>query len=766
MRAKLPLDEKIEKELKTIADTMEPLRRKDIEEHMQEVIDEVLQAAAITDEAKKKSIEAAAKTAVEDTMKPWKKAVTETNRIRLPTAETNRALGLMKNWNLDGIAVSRLVLGCKLPDEQPSWSAALKSLLTPDQFAKWEKVAKDRWKKRDDEVAKLLKGWDENQREGSVMMMEQRVTALAREMKLDKERQSKLREAAVAIVESVCKAEYDHAAECLRFEVPKRRAETSARGRGTFNGYYMDLYPFDQPEWQKAIESICTAEEIAAWKKHEAEEMAKFAEKVPALVKPAIEQMKPMWRAGLEMETGNLVTALNLPQERAKALEPAVNAALERVEKTYERLAKEQLERMDAASRDRVVKQGRFYVGIDDNDLPQNDPDFRAALEKALSPEEKKRLEAANDERKARRMSALARIMIAEMDKKVAFTIQQREKLQPIAERVVKGVEDLSPAYRSRYNYEFDPGKFFAAASSAKDAELKAVLDPQQIVHWREACESSKTDPRYNRRVYTPPSAAEPKPKGPERPKEPEEVENQLSDHLTKRTANERKRLLAEMLLKAEDAVRVVSLKAEGSALLQTAARGAVERMLGQWKSNTESNVRSNLQGVTPGSIKQRLAGMEDYYYYNRGDGTAPEKNKLWQLMVDRALNEEQRKAWKVETDARKEFADRAAVGAVMAEFDRRTSLTAEQWQKLEPLVVGIVKEYSVDIEEYFSNNTPWYLETYSCLIPFAGVPEKDMKAILSKPQIERWEGEDSGSARSYWENLQQNHKNRVGRPK
>jgi len=767
VRAKVALDPRVEKELAAIADKMEPLRRKDIEEHMQGVVEELLSTTGITDGAKKKEIEAAAKRAVDGTMKPWKQAVTETNRVRLNTPSPTRALGLIRNWYLEGIAVSRLVLGCRLPDEQPVWSTSLKSILSAEEFTKWEKAAKETWKKRDDEVAALLKGWDENQREGVTMMMGQKVNDLAREIKLDKDRQKRLGEAATAIVDRLCKAEVDHATECLRFEVARRRAETSARGRGTFNGYYMDLDPTEDPAWQQALASIVTPGEMVAWKKHEAEEKAKFEKEIPALLKPGIDQMTQYWKSGLEIETGNLVTALSLSPERAKALEPAVKAALENAEKTYTRVAREQLDKLDSQARERVRKQGRYYIGLDDNDLPQNDPEFKAALEKLLTPEEQKQLAATNDARKARRVRALGQVLLAEMDKKVAFTAQQREKLQSIAERLLKDVEELSPAYRSRYNYDFDPGKFFAAAASATDAELKAVLEPVQVAHWREACEAAKKDPRYNRRNFVPPDvAAPPKPKEPERPKEPEEVEIQVSEYLTKRSAAEKTRLFAEMKLQAEDAVRVAALPAESAALLQTAARGAAERVLGGWKLNTESNLRSNLQGVNAGGIKQRLAGMEDYYFYNRGNGDGPANNAVWKKTVERALNDAQRAAWKKETDARSEFANRAKVGAVMAEFDRRQQLTAEQWGKLEPIVSGIVKEYSADIEDYFSNQTPWYLETYSCLIPFAGVPEKDMKAILSKPQIDRWQGEDSGNASNYWENLQQNHKNRVGRPR
>ena len=58
--------------------------------------------------------------------------------------------------------------------------------------------------------------------------------------------------------------------------------------------------------------------------------------------------------------------------------------------------------------------------------------------------------------------------------------------------------------------------------------------------------------------------------------------------------------------------------------------------------------------------------------------------------------------------------------------------------------------------------STPWYLQTYSSLLPMAGVPEKEMKTILSKAQWDRWAGEDLGNAMNYWDSIENNHKNRV----
>ena len=759
-RCKQPLSPQVERALADVAAKMTPLRRKDIAEHMDEVMESLFQTTGLTDEAKQKAIKDAAAAALEETMKPFLNAVTETNRVRLTATGAIPTVASMSNWPIEQAALARMVRGCKLPDQQPVWTAALKANLSADQLAKWDKLVTEKRKARDEAITSLLKQWQDTYRDMGTQLMEMRIKAMASELKLDDNRMRKLRDAAADVVDRICKEEVSRATESLRFEIDKRFQESQARSRGTFNGYPIEMNPAHDAEWLQAVARIVKPDELAKWERHLAEEKAKFDKEIPNLLKGSIDQLAVQWKAGLDMVTSNLIITLGLSEERAKALEPAAKAAMERAEKTYVRLAKEQLDKVDNAYREQILKQGRFYIPLEDSDLPQNDPSFKEALQQLLSPDEKKRLAAAQDERNARRVRSLGQIMIAEMDKRVAFTGSQRERLQPIAGRLLKNVEELFPANRINYGYNFGLEKFFAAGLSATDAELKAILDSVQLERWREVCKASTTA-NDQRRGITAGVVTTAAAKEPQRKPEPEDVEMQISDYLQKKTVAERKRLLELMVVQAEDATRVAALPADVSANLQTAARGAVERALATWKSNTERNLRSNIQGVTPGNVKQRLASMEGYYY-ERNDNSTAGTQSVWKKTVAAKLNDAQRAAWQKEVDARKDYQWRAVASAVLAEFDRRIVLTTEQWNKLEPVLAQIVKDYSQDIENYFSNTTPWYLQTYSTLLPVAGVPEKELKTILSKSQWDRWSGEDLANAMNYWENIEQNHKSRV----
>lgn len=306
------------------------------------------------------------------------------------------------------------------------------------------------------------------------------------------------------------------------------------------------------------------------------------------------------------------------------------------------------------------------------------------------------------------------------------------------------------------------PQTFFVAASKATEEETKPILDPVQWKHWQEIC--APKNPEAN------PPKTEVNANQPPQPAEPEDLERAISDFLQEKTVGGRKRLLAATILKAEDAARVAQLPADMADRLRTAARGDAEESLAAWKTQMDQFLRSNfVRDATAQNVKQRLASLDDYYFgdrfspFSRRD--AQDKESIWDKSVKNELTDQQRGAWQKEVDGRSAYREKAIASALMAEFDRKNPITPGQWEKLEPIIAGILKDYSPEIANNFSssNDTPWYLQYYSMFMPFAGVPEKDFKAILTKEQWDRWTGsnECSNSA-NYWENIQQNHEQRV----
>jgi hypothetical protein len=207
----------------------------------------------------------------------------------------------------------------------------------------------------------------------------------------------------------------------------------------------------------------------------------------------------------------------------------------------------------------------------------------------------------------------------------------------------------------------------------------------------------------------------------------------------------------------------VAKLSPEAYQRLQVGARGAAEKALVPWKIQFEQNVRGNLGEVTPQAVQMRLQQMDNSSFY-QVPGDKPPQQAIWKKTVERELTPAQRAAWDREVEARQQFRDQTIVGAILAEFDRQVPLRKDQWAKLEPLLVKIIGEYTEEIGQFFSysEGNAWYLQNYTRFMPLAGVPEEEMKTLLSKEQWERWSTtEEFANAKNYWNNIRQNHQNR-----
>jgi hypothetical protein len=141
----------------------------------------------------------------------------------------------------------------------------------------------------------------------------------------------------------------------------------------------------------------------------------------------------------------------------------------------------------------------------------------------------------------------------------------------------------------------------------------------------------------------------------------------------------------------------------------------------------------------------------------------------IWDETVKVELTDSQKDAWKKETDARAAFREKAIAGVIMAEFDRKNPITDEQWTKLEPVIAGVIRDYSPEIAQIFSNfnGVPWYMGGGYTLMPFAGVPVADLKAILSKAQYDHWSGTpDCANSVNLWGVVNQVHNQRAQQAK
>jgi hypothetical protein len=170
-----------------------------------------------------------------------------------------------------------------------------------------------------------------------------------------------------------------------------------------------------------------------------------------------------------------------------------------------------------------------------------------------------------------------------------------------------------------------------------------------------------------------------------------------------------------------------------------------------------EQMVRSNISDATPETVKERLAAIQSYQFEQRGmqiGSAATPDGSVWDRAVKEELSPDQQKEWKVETDARRVYRAKAVAGWITCSFAQSFGLSPDQSAKLEPMIGSVLIKYTPGIGSFFSNNA-WYLESFYMYLPVAGIPGKDLEALLSKDQLDHWNGSQMHAiASSYWTNI------------
>jgi hypothetical protein len=509
----------------------------------------------------------------------------------------------------------------------------------------------------------------------------------------------------------------------------------------------------------EAVKQVLPAEQFATWEKARNERKAELEKKITEFLKPQLGRTEDQYRQAYTERGEAVIRTASLPKEFAKEFdELAITIAKKAVEK-WQRQAAGYIRNADEQQRHQILKRGEFYVGFDEEDTEKLEEFWNVGLKAKLPAEAAQRLEKSKAEQRSRRVRAWSEMLIAELDKRVAFTAVQREKLQPIVEAA------LTKRQSRTSNMDEDEAEngiplniLFAAGLSVKPSEIESILDEKQRKRWHDACRNRGGDGE-SRVVWRnqQPTEEEKQPQ----PVEPEEIEGLLSDYLFDKASRERDRALNAMIVKTEDAARVAGLGQGAIERLETAARGATDEAVGEWKATLYEMVRPYANGGTLQMVSQRLANMQDYRL-QRG-GNQPERLPIWEETVKAELTPEQKKAWDAEVSQRNDYRDKAIANAVLEAFAEKVHATSDQIDKVRALLVKVMTEYSPEINNMFSNSNTWYLQRYYMFLPFAGIPEGEMKSILSKEQMETWMGcNEFSNATSYWENIKRTHEQRT----
>lgn len=256
------------------------------------------------------------------------------------------------------------------------------------------------------------------------------------------------------------------------------------------------LTPDRSPLWSEALAKVLTPDELAKWSKEEGTRRARIEKAIQDYLKRGRED----WRTKrIEARNGEIdeMSAQSLvPAPVAANLKSGLTAAVEKATGSWGKgLEKQIRESLKSAflggAEDRIqsLEQGQMNFGlISDADGMQAEADtWRALLQQTLDAPAFANWETREHKRAERRVQALSMMTVAELDRKLRLTPEQRQKLEPVISRVVRASKAkldvfLGQAYA---NTEL----LMMVINGIPSSEVGSLIEADQMEGWREVRE-------------------------------------------------------------------------------------------------------------------------------------------------------------------------------------------------------------------------------------------------------------------------------------
>jgi hypothetical protein len=513
------------------------------------------------------------------------------------------------------------------------------------------------------------------------------------------------------------------------------------------------VWPADAPAWQAALKKALTPAEAAAWDAAQANHKKDVEAQIADFLATIGVGATRLAHQQLDPEANAIRTAVNLQADRLASLNALeASAAADFAKSIQARFEKAMLEMPDADRKDALK--------ANENDFPPTMAldEWKAGVAKILTPEELSGMKSAKEDRASIRERAAGRVMLALMDERVALTSAQRRQLEPLTWEMMKNSSEIIASADANENDSIQLSQLLAAGTGTADDKVKAILDANQWQHWQDAAAGKNVNENvYEEQTLPLPalnasSAPTPRPEA-----DPDAVEKAISRYMADKSKAEREKILAQKQLKAEDAARTLHLGPDAAQRLTTAACGAADAYMTGWSNTAEQVVRSTIASANADTINQRLQCIQGYQFeqaeQNAASGTP--QDSVWDETVKNLLNPQQVKTWKAETDARQQYLSDAVCGWITVAFSQQFALSPDQEAKLRPMIAKIFKKYGDRFGGYFTGETPWFLQGYYMFMPVAGIDEKELATVLTKDQVDRWNGSEvHGQAAMYWQNI------------
>lgn len=740
-----PSGPETEKALESLSVKHVPIKREQLVTQMDWAIAQMSESVELTKE-EIAGLKEDAKSIIDKALEAWRPCFIRSLRFYLQTDQNDEARAQrVERWlKEDTVPITISVEGWLPPNFTPAWSEAVIARLGEGVGKRVLAAQAAKRREVQNEMTKFLQSWASTSRQPMDDDLRFQIDTVRSSLKLDQRKVDDLFVAANKLVDDHVATELKAGRQLLESLTEDQREKTMGT-RNSFGARFVRPTSADlEKKWVGIVGKLIGEDLAKQWQGAVAEGREKDEQRMIESLKPNEQRVRPQLEELMLREVDGYVAELALNDERRQALEKLSKEAIDSSIETARKSWIKSIRALSAAER----KNGRNrYYGISDEDQPQKLALWLDGLKKVLTDDEMKRVKDGLAARKDRMNLALASVTLAEMDKTLALTAEQRAKLETLLSPLMEPlVRDENQEY-----WSFQPYQLFNTAGKIADASVRQILDAEQLQQW--GVLSRTTSSSSSRSAVPLNTASEPDPEAVQ-----PDVEVEISRHLYQYALKERTRLWEVMQAHVLDAARVLKLSPEKVKRLTTAAKGAVDAGMAPWRDEVERWVRQTAERAEPKSVKATLASLQRTNFGSRREG--PQAQEVWRATVSALLSPAELERWKEVIDVRTRYRTAAMATMTTHELDRRRRLTPEQFTKVKALVQTVLDDYLPDIERYMSHS--WHLQYYYALLPLAGVPEAELKAALTDKQWKLVRERDLSDAEQYWSGIESYHKQRL----
>ncbi|MEM8953921.1 MAG: hypothetical protein AAGD22_07220 [Verrucomicrobiota bacterium] len=724
-----------------------PSKQEELEEYMEDVIG-AMDEVVVLGEEEEKVLEVAAEKAIARSLEPWPKAFREALDAWFKMVPLEDLEVSLLHGGLGELTRHTPVAGCVLPDRQRVWEKSVSGVLDEERLSEWNEVVSKEREKRRREIEGKLREWQGRWKDSIEKPLKGQIEQMKEAFELGDADLEVLREEMEGVAKTKRQEDIAKVRGMLGFLSDRAWNRMKGQGHFSFEMERKEDRDAIEADWEDAVRGVLGKARHAKWERMVDESAKEREEKMGRYLAPQVDRVRTEIESGMELEIREIAQLLALPEKREEKLQAlskrAVDVSLEKAEESW----REQLRGLTDEVLEGRIMQGNYHYGISTDDWPQRQGLWTEGLANLLGEDELVRLEEAREARDGRREGALARIVVVELDKMLSLTPRQRRELEPL----MKPVTTIFPRRTSHGYWGVNPSQLFRAAGRLEEADVRAVIDDVQWARWREIC----VDRQKNGRELEDEAGDEEEGKGTS--DELPDVEAVLSEHLFKLSEGQRDKFMGQMQIKIDDVTRVLDLSPGDVTRLTTAAKGAVEQSTSRAMGNAERWLRNSVEGATPKNIEKVLASQRHTSFGRVGGG--PYTDEIWTEALDDVLSAKERERWEKAVADRDAYLEESLIRMTLSEFEIRRRTTESQMDEIEPMLREAFENYLPDINNYVSGS--WYLQSYYAMLPFGGIPEENLKEILTEAQWKEFEMKDMAEVSNYWSGIQSNHERRV----